>query len=143
MIREIIKNDISGTAILTQTSEKVEKGENISDLIRDLIDTAKSHTDPECAGLAAIQIGVPKRVCVMVDGDKYIPIINPFIIQRSKGTHMSTEVCLSVEGERTIKRHNEVIAMIDVGGKRKKRVFGGIHSVILQHEMDHMNGLLV
>lgn len=143
MIKDVVINDIEGMNILTMRSEKVAKGEDISELIRDLIDTAQAHKE-RCVGLAAIQIGVAKRVCVIIDGDDHwMPIINPIVVARSKTTHMSEEGCMSVEGTRTVKRYDSITIMSDVSGKPKKRVIGGMHAVILQHEMDHMNGIVI
>lgn len=74
MIKDIIKDE----NILSQKSEHFIFGED-DYLIADLIDTANEHRD-NCAGLASIQIGVPKRIVVVKQGNKYIPFINPMII---------------------------------------------------------------
>jgi peptide deformylase len=143
MVKEIVK-DIE---ILSKKSERVIKGEDIGELIRDLIDTANEWKDRDkgCVGLAAVQLGVHKRVCVLLDGDKFIPIINPIIKKRSTGHHMSTEACLSVNGEQTVKRYDNVTIMYELGsfGKKVTRAFGKLHSVVIQHEIDHFNGRLI
>lgn len=139
-VREIVKDE----AILSQKSDKVEKGEDINQVIRDLLDTANEHKET-CIGLSAIQIGYTKRVCIVKTGDdSWLTIINPMIIQHSPGHHQSTEGCLSFpDTPRTTKRWDSITIMHDVRGKMVKRKFGKIHAVIVQHEMDHMNGILI
>ncbi len=75
MVKQIVKDE----RVLTQKSEKFIFGED-DYLIDDMIDTANAHIG-HCVGLAAIQIGVPKRVILVRCGDKFIPYINPVIIK--------------------------------------------------------------
>ena len=151
MVKEIIKD----TDILSQKSEKVQKNEDISGLAQDLIDTANYHkenTPRGCAGLAAIQIGVAKRVCVVEMNDRYVLFINPRFAKASKQKYTSTERCLSFDDEKETERffnvtveHEERTHIRDGGwlSRKKKIPLNQMHSLVLQHEVDHMNGVLI
>ena len=102
MIREIVKD----TEILTQKSERFIIGQD-EHLIKDMLDTANAHKD-NCAGLACIQIGVPKKVILVRQGDKFVPFINPIIVNKSTKTYTAEERCLSLEGVRKVKRHSAI-----------------------------------
>lgn len=130
--------------LLSTKSDKIIKGDDLQQLIQDLTDTANHHID-NCLGLSGIQIGYSKRICVIKSGEKtWLPLINPVIVKRSPATYLSEEGCLSFEGKtNTVKRHNQITIMHEVNGKIRKLSFSGIHSVIVQHEIDHMNGRLI
>ena len=138
MIRDIVKDE----NVLRQKSESFVFGRD-DYLITDLLDTANAHKD-RCAGLACIQIGVAKRVVLVRFGDTFIPFINPAIIKKSPQTYIAQEGCLSLDGLRTVKRHKSVKVMwTDQNGKRKVQEFSGYIAEILQHEIDHCNGVLI
>lgn len=138
MIRDINK-DIES---LSQKSEQFIFGED-DYLIEDMLDTAEAHKE-NCVGLACIQIGVPKKVILVRQGDKFVPFINPMIIKKSHGTYEADEGCLSLEGARRVRRHNSVkVVWTTREGKRKMQEFNGFTAQILQHEIDHCNGILI
>lgn len=138
MIRDINKNIES----LSQKSEQFIFGED-DYLIEDMLDTAEAHKE-NCVGLACIQIGVPKRVILVRMGDKFIPFINPVIVKKSPNTYEADEGCLSLDGTRRVRRHYSVKVMAtDRTGKRKMQEFNGFIAQILQHEIDHCNGVLI
>ena len=138
MVRDIIKDP----GILSQKSSPFIPAED-NHLIADMMDTANAHKD-RCAGLACIQIGIPKRVILVRQEDKFIPFINPVIVKRSAKTYYTQEGCLSLDGERTVRRHSSVmVAWTDMNGKRKTKEFTGFTAEILQHEIDHCNGVLI
>jgi peptide deformylase len=138
MIREIIKDE----NILTQKSERVELVE-AKEIISDLLDTAKAHIN-NCVGLAAPQIGILKKVIVVRDGNTFFPMINPIIIKRTGNQFSSKEGCLSLEGERIVKRHPSILVSYqDINGKKLTKTFNSFLSVIIQHETDHLNGKLI
>lgn len=138
MIKEINK-DIES---LQQKSMPFIFGED-DYLLTDMFDTANAHKE-NCAGLACIQIGVAKRVILVRQGDTFVPFINPMIIKKSPKTYIADEGCLSLEGLRQVKRHNTVKVMwTDTSGKKRVREFNGFTAQILQHEIDHCNGLLI
>lgn len=138
MIKEIIKDEI----ILQTKSENFVIGED-DYLIQDMIDTANANIE-SCAGLACIQIGVAKRVILVKQGDKFIVYINPVIVKKSPRTYVTQEGCLSLDGLRTVKRHRQItLAYTNKQGKRKVQTFSGFTAQIIQHECDHLNGILI
>ena len=138
MIKEIVK-DIE---FLSQKSEVV-KFEEVAKLIRDLIDTAKDHIN-SCVGLAAPQIGELKRVIVVRNGNTFSPMINPAILKRTGNRFASKEGCLSLEGERVVMRSPQVmVSYLDSNGKRQTKNFNGLAAIVIQHEVDHLNGVLI
>ena len=147
MVRTIIKDE----EMLKQKSDKFmfanvsDMTYNIGDeyLIDDILDTAEAHKD-KCVGLAAIQMGIPKRLIVVKMGDKFVPMINPVIIQKSKDTYTALEGCLSLEGQREVRRHRFIkVAYTTRNGKPKVEMFKGFIAEIIQHEVDHTNGILI
>lgn len=138
----MVKDIIRDIKVLTTKSEKFIFKQDES-LIDDLIDTAIAKGS-NCAGLAAIQIGVPKRLIVVWNGTKFIPFINPIIVKRSTGTYVSNESCLSLDGTREVKRHNSItVVYAERSGKVKKHTFSGFIAQVIQHECDHLNGVLI
>lgn len=137
-VREIIKD----TAILAQKSEPLIFGQD-DHIIQDMLDTAEFHKE-NCAGLAAIQIGVAKKIILVRHGDRFVPFINPHIIKRSPGTYCTKEGCLSLDGARTVKRHyNVMVSYTDRKGRRHTDTFADRTAQIIQHEVDHLNGVLI
>ena len=138
MIKEIVKD----TEFLTQKSEQVSV-EEAQEIITDLLDTAGHHID-ECAGLAAPQIGVHKRVVVIRNGNTFFPMINPVVVKKSGKKFVNHEGCLSLEGTRAVERYSSVlVGYLDKSGKRITKTFNGILAIIVQHETDHLNGVLI
>ena len=138
MIRDIVKD----TKILQQKSEKfiIDRDEY---LVSDMIDTANEHGN-NCVGLACVQIGVPKRVIIVRNGDRFSVYRNPSIIQKSPKTYTAEESCLSLDGKRTVRRHKSIkLLYVDKNGKSKIEVFNGYVAQIIQHECDHLNGILI
>lgn len=138
MIKEIVKD----TEFLTQKSEAVIV-EEAQEIVTDLLDTAHYHID-NCAGLAAPQIGVLKKVIVVRSGNSFVPMINPMIIKKSGRKFMNSEGCLSLEGTRTVERYSTVLVSYqDKSGKRLTKTFNSLLAIIVQHEVDHLNGKLI
>ena len=138
MERTIIK-DIE---FLKQKSEPFIIGKDDSILI-DMIDTANAHKE-NCVGLAGVQIGELKRVILVRNGNEFIPFINPSIIKKSGKIYFANEGCLSLDGTRTVKRWFSVmVKWTDINGKNNIKSFNGYFAEILQHEIDHLNGVLI
>ena len=125
--------------ILTTKSVKVENIEEVRELIKDLKDTL--HATNLGKGISAIQIGVPKQVCICSWGGKEIVMINP-IITRTRGKQDFSEGCLSVPGKfKIVPRFQKVwCTFIDENGEIKEIADGGRMSNIIQHELDHFKG---
>lgn len=132
----------------------LEVGANPKSLIQDLTDTANSRKN-ECVGLAANQVGSHLTVFVMkredkeATGDKrhrFYPFVNPKIIARSGGIKVGLETCLSLPNERPtkIRRHKEIVLEYsDMKGGRVKNKFKGFYARVIQHEMDHFEGVVI
>lgn len=138
MVREITKD----LEILSRKSVDFIPGLD-DHIIADMLDTANAHRD-NCAGLACIQIGINKRIILVRDGDDFKVFCNPAIVKKSAKTYMATEGCLSLDGSREVKRHNSVmVSWVTPKGKRNVKEFTGWIAEILQHEIDHCNGILI
>ena len=132
---------------LRQKSKKVEK---VDDAIRSLMDDMlETMYDAPGIGLAAIQIGVPKRIIVIdlakdSEAKKPMYFINPEIISKSNKDATYEEGCLSVpnqfaEIDRPEKCH---IKFLDYNGKEQSLDAKGLLATCIQHEMDHLEGIL-
>ncbi len=138
MIREIVKDE----TILKQKSVSFVFGED-DYLIQDMLDTANKHIE-NCAGLASIQIGVPKKIILVKQKDNYSVFINPMIIKKSLETYVANEGCLSVDGIKPVKRHRSVkVVWTTPQGKKKVQEFKGFIAEVIQHECDHLHGILI
>lgn len=139
MVKEIVK-DID---TLSKKSEPVDFGNEDLCFIDDMWDTAKAHEE-RCVGLAAVQIGVHKRVILVKLGDKFEVLINPIIIKRSPQKYKTMEGCLSLDGQREVVRHKWVTVVFrDITGKKCYGTYFGYDAEIIQHEVDHLNGVLI
>ena len=133
--------------ILRQISKPVESvGDEERRLMGDMLDTMYAAPG---IGLAAIQIGVPKRIIVMDisrDEDKKEPryFVNPVIKNKNNETSKYEEGCLSVPDQfAEIERPNECeVEYLDYNGQKKLLKADGLLATCIQHEMDHLEGVL-
>ena len=133
--------------ILRQISKPVEKvGSDEKRLMDDMLETMYSANG---IGLAAIQIGVPKRIIVMDisrDENKKKPMfyVNPVIHDKNSAKAIYEEGCLSVPGQfAEIERPNACsIEYLNYDGKKKSLKAEGLLATCIQHEMDHLEGIL-
>lgn len=140
MIREILTYP-KDKDMLTQKSEEVKEiTEEVKVLVQDLTDTLNYL--PTGAGLSAIQIGIPMKVCVIKYNGQIIPIINPIVTRTSKDKVWFREGCLSAPGVFTqVERYRKVtIEYLDIEGRKRSVAQGGLFSIIIQHELDHFDG---
>lgn len=111
-------------------------------VITDLMDTLKANTD-RCVGMAANMIGSNKRVIVVQMGMLSIPMVNPEITKKS-GPYQATEGCLSLEGQRETTRYKTIeLHYLDQNFKPHTQSFSDFTAQIIQHEVDHCNGILI
>ena len=133
--------------LLRQISKPVESvGNDERKLMDDMLDTMYAAPG---IGLAAIQIGVPKRIIVMDisrDEDKKEPryFVNPVIKNKNNETSKYEEGCLSVPDQfAEIERPNECeVEYLDYNGKKQLLKTDGLLATCIQHEMDHLEGIL-
>jgi peptide deformylase len=132
-----------GDAVLHQKAKRVRKIDgSIQKLIDDMIDTM--HDIGGAAGLAAPQVGVPLQVIVVeMPDEEPVAIINPEIV-KSVGEHEVGEGCLSLPGYKgTLKRFEKVtVKGRDRHGKEIRIKADGLLAHALQHEIDHINGVV-
>ncbi len=140
---------------LYQKSQKItEITESIRQLSQDLLETGVAHKNPEAAGLAAPQIGENLRI-ILVRDFKVLPnteklvvtntiMINPRIISKSKETNLDWESCLSIPNMYgKVKRHSSIkLTYQDVNGKEHKLKASDFFARVVQHEIDHLDGIL-
>lgn len=136
MIKEICKDK----AFLQIQSEKA----TIEDLeiARDLVDTLIAHQE-ECVGLAANMIGKSKNIiAVNIHGTVQV-MLNP-VITEAKNEYEAEEGCLSLDGVRKTKRFKSIVVEYDDLKFRKKSMkLSGFSAQIVQHEVDHLKGILI
>lgn len=140
MLLNIIKYPDS---ILRKNAKEIEKiDDDIKNLILDMTETMQKY---DGAGLAAPQVGVSKRIIIANDGKEELAIINPKIIKRSWRKEKDKEGCLSLPGLIVgIKRNKKIIVSgIDYSGGKIRREAKDLMARILQHEIDHLNGVLI
>ena len=111
-------------------------------VIQDLLDTLEANKD-RCVGMAANMIGVNKQIIVVNGGFGNILMVNPVIIKRS-GPYETEEGCLSLDGVRKTTRYENIEVMYWTPDFRKmKQKFNGWTAQIIQHEIDHLNGIII
>ena len=108
----------------------------------DLTDTLRAN-QKICVGLAANMIGVKRRIIVFSDNGVLIEMFNPEIIKKS-GEYTAEEGCLSLEGTRTATRYRTIkVQWQDRTFQTRTGIFTGWTAQIIQHEIDHCNGVLI
>lgn len=136
MIKPIMKDMV----FLSQSSEPATKADQ--QVITDLVDTLNAHLDG-CVGMAANMIGVRKRVIVVRMGPISVPMVNPVIVSKS-GEYDAEEGCLSLMGVRKCKRWREIeVSYQDASFPPRRQKYSGWIAQIIQHEIDHCNGVII
>ncbi len=111
-------------------------------VIADLLDTLRANLD-RCVGMAANMIGVRKRIIVFCQGPMQMIMVNPQIISKS-GAYEAEEGCLSLSGVRKTKRYQRItVKYQDQAFRQRTGTFEGFTAQIIQHEMDHCDGILI
>ena len=109
---------------------------------QDLLDTLLAFRE-SCVGMAANMIGVAKRIIAVEAEDGYLVLFNPVILKKS-GPYDTEEGCLSLEGVRPTRRWKSIKVQYETAdGKPRIRTFTGWTAQIIQHEMDHCDGILI
>ena len=109
---------------------------------RDLLETLTAHRE-ECVGMAANMIGVNKRIIAFLDGEGYTVMLNPEIVQKS-GAYTAEEGCLSLQGVRTVKRWEKIkVRWQNEKMETRLKTYTGWTAEIIQHEIDHCEGIII
>ena len=136
MIQPIVHDPL----FLAQKSARATPAD--ADTARDLLETLTSHADG-CVGMAANMIGVAKRIIAVEAEDGYLVLFNPVILKKS-GPYNTEEGCLSLDGERKTVRYKTIkVKYFNENFKQIKRSFSDFTAQIIQHEIDHCNGILI
>lgn len=117
-------------------------GKEDLDTARDLLDTLAAHKD-SCVGMAANMIGKNVRIIVFLQMGTPAEMFNPKIVSHT-GPYETTEQCLSVPGSHNVTRYREInVEWQDRNFKTHRSRFVGLSAQIIQHEVDHLEGILV
>ena len=136
MVREIMRDE----AFLSQKAEPA----TLEDLpvAQDLMDTLTTHRDG-CVGMAANMIGVCRRIIVFDNEGKHMVMFNPEIIKKS-GPYEAEEGCLSLTGTRKARRWQSIkVQYQNERFQTRFKTFTGWTAQIIQHEIDHCEGVLI
>lgn len=127
---------------LSQKSEEAAYDEFDKKVAVDLIDTLVANRE-RCVGMAANMIGIRKNIIVVNVGLMNMIMYNPVITSKS-GKYETEEGCLSLEGTRKTERYENIeVSYKDINFKPQKQKFSGWTAQIIQHEMDHLLGIII
>ncbi len=136
MIKQIIRDPI----FLGIKSEEATKAD--MDVANDLKDTLMANRE-RCVGMAANMIGIRKRVIIANAGIGDIVMFNPVIVKK-EGAFETEEGCLSLDGVRKTTRYQTIeVEFTDMSWKRQKQKYSGFLAQIIQHECDHLEGIVI
>ena len=137
MVRELIHDPI----FLAQKSKPATKEDFAA--ARDLLDTLAAHRET-CVGMAANMIGVPKRIIAFDNGGSLMVMLKPEIVKQS-GEYETEESCLRLlGGPRKTKRFQKIKVRYQTEDLQiRLKTFEGWTAQIIQHEVDHCNGILI
>ena len=111
-------------------------------IAQDLLETLIAHKDG-CVGMAANMIGTAKRIIAVEGEDGYLVMFNPVILKKS-GPYETEEGCLSLTGTRKTKRFQTIkVQWQNEKFQTRTKTFTGWTAEILQHEIDHCDGILI
>ena len=136
MVKAIVRDPL----FLAQKS--VPATEVDKQVVQDLLDTLRANLD-RCVGMAANMIGVRKNIIVVAMGPFQFAMINP-VITKKKEAFQTEEGCLSLDGVRKCVRYQEIkVEYEDINFKRQRQKYSGWTAQIIQHECDHLNGIII
>ena len=136
MIKPIVKDIF----FLGQKSEPA--GNEDIQVMKDLQDTLAANAE-HCVGMAANMIGVKKRIIIVNIGVTNLVMVNPEITKKLM-PYETEEGCLSLEGVRPTTRYEHIeVAYQDMNFRKQKQKFSGWTAQIIQHEIDHCDGIII
>jgi len=136
MIRPVMKDVV----FLNQKSEPATEADK--QVVQDLLDTLKANEEG-CVGMAANMIGIKKRIIAVSIGFANIAMINPVIVKKS-GLYETEEGCLSLIGVRNTTRYKDIeVEFQDINFNKQYQKFSGWIAQIIQHEIDHCDGIVI
>lgn len=136
----MIKPIVRDVFFLGQPSEKATKAD--LGTVIDLLDTLKAN-ESACVGMAANMIGVKKRIIAVNMGLFNMAMINPVVVKNEE-PYETEEGCLSLKGTKKTTRYNKIeVEFFDINFKKQKKEYSGWTAQIIQHEIDHCNGVII
>lgn len=136
MIKPICKDIL----FLSQKAEAATKED--MQVVQDLLDTLKANEEG-CVGMAANMIGVKKSIIAVHMGFVNVAMINPVIVKKS-GVYETEEGCLSLTGVRKTKRYQNIeVEYYDTNLNKQRGKYSGWIAQIIQHECDHLEGIII
>ena len=137
MVRPIVRDPI----LLSRRSEPATAVDRQT--VQDLRDTFLAHRD-SCVGMAANMIGVSRRIIIVSASGVPLLMLNPVITSR-RGEYEAEEGCLSLPGVRRTKRFRSITVTFEDESLKRRRTseFEGFTAQIIQHEIDHCEGILI
>ncbi len=136
MVRDIVRDPL----FLAQKSEDATKKDR--QVVTDLLDTLRANLD-RCVGMAANMIGVRKNIIVVAAGSFQFAMINPVITKKSDA-YETEEGCLSLNGVRPCTRYKEIeVDYLNQNFKKCHSKYSGWTAQIIQHEVDHCQGIVI
>ena len=139
-VKEMVKKIVRDPMFLQQKSEPATEADK--QVIQDLLDTLRANQE-HCVGMAANMIGVRKRIIVVVMGPFHFAMVNPVITKKS-GEYQTEESCLSLDGVRPCTRYKVIeVDYLDQDFKPQHGKYKDFTAQIIQHEVDHFEGILI
>lgn len=136
----MVKNIVKGKKIFARKAQLATEADR--QVVTDLIDTLRANRDI-CVGMAANMIGVNKSIIVVAAGPFQFAMVNPVITDKS-GEYRTEEGCLSLDGVRKCTRYEQIeVDYLDADFKPQHGKYSGVTAQIIQHEVDHCNGIII
>lgn len=136
MVKEIVRDQL----LLAQKCAPATEEDAAA--AQDLLDTFEAHST-ECVGLAANMIGVLKRIIVFENEGAHTLMYNPVIVKKD-GAYTAKEGCLSLDGQRSARRWKTIkVQYRNESFELRFKSFSGFTAQIIQHEIDHCQGIII
>lgn len=136
----MVKNIVKGANIFSRKAQPATEADK--NVVTDLLDTLRANREI-CVGMAANMIGVNKAIIAVAAGPFQFAMINPVITQKN-GAFQTEEGCLSLYGTRPCTRYKEIeVDYLDSNFQPKHGKYTGFTAQIIQHEIDHCNGIVI
>ena len=136
MVKKVVRDPVflAGKSELATEADK--------QVVQDLLDTLRANLD-HCVGMAANMIGIKKNIIVVAAGPFQFPMINAGITKKT-GAFQTEEGCLSLDGVRPCTRYREIeVDYLDQNFKKQHGKYSGWTAQIIQHELDHVAGIVI
>lgn len=136
----MVKKIVKGQHIFARKAQPATEADK--QVVTDLLDTLRANRET-CVGMAANMIGVNKAIIVVAAGPFEFAMVNP-VITRKSGAYQTEEGCLSLDGVRPCTRYEEIeVDYLDANFRKQHGKYTGWTAQIIQHEIDHCNGVVI